>query len=113
MHDTPRHPVPAELECALPLDDPDLRAIVEDWAEAMTRKVARMRVAADASDLPTVASLAHWLKGSGGTAGFDAFTEPARRLERAALAQDVDALDDSLATIERLAMAARAGLAAG
>ena len=28
-----------------------------------------------------LAGLAHWLKGSAGTVGFDAFTEPARNLE--------------------------------
>ena len=32
-------------------------------------------------DLAELARLAHWLKGSGGTAGFDAFTAPARELE--------------------------------
>ena len=31
-----------------------------------------------------LAASAHWLKGAGGTVGFECFTDPARRLEQAA-----------------------------
>ena len=41
-----------------------------------------------ARDFDTLASLAHWLKGSGGTTGYDAFTTPARTLEQYAKARD-------------------------
>lgn len=33
-----------------------------------------------AEDVGAVEEIAHWLKGAGGTAGFHAFTEPARSL---------------------------------
>ena len=35
-------------------------------------------------DFVEIAGLAHWLKGAGGTVGYDAFTEPAMKLEQAA-----------------------------
>ena len=37
-------------------------------------------------DLDRLADLGHWLKGAAGTVGFDAFTDPAARLE--SLARD-------------------------
>ena len=37
-----------------------------------------------------LANLAHWLKGAGGTVGFDAFTEPALSLEQLAKAQNTE-----------------------
>ena len=41
-----------------------------------------MRRACEQDDLTQLAKLAHWLKGSGGTAGFDDFTAPAAELEQ-------------------------------
>ncbi|MEO0964604.1 MAG: Hpt domain-containing protein [Planctomycetota bacterium] len=107
------HPEPFKLESALPLDDPDLRSIVERWVDSLTQKTQEMRSAADASDLETLASLAHWLKGSGGTAGYDDFTDPARRLEKAARAGQLGDVEASLSEIERLGAGVRAGLAEG
>ena len=40
-----------------------------------------MQQASAKRDYKELAQLAHWLKGAGGTAGFAALTEPARRLE--------------------------------
>ncbi len=39
-----------------------------------------------AEDMPELARLGHWLKGAGGTVGFDAFTDPALQVENAAKA---------------------------
>jgi HPt (histidine-containing phosphotransfer) domain-containing protein len=43
-----------------------------------------MQAAHQEADLAKLAELAHWLKGAGGTIGFECFTEPARRLEQVA-----------------------------
>ena len=40
-----------------------------------------MEQARQNEDLQELASLAHWLKGSGGTVGYDDFTESAVKLE--------------------------------
>ena len=40
--------------------------------------------ASDNNDLEAIAALAHWLKGAGGTCGFDDFTAPSTKLETAA-----------------------------
>jgi CheY-like chemotaxis protein/HPt (histidine-containing phosphotransfer) domain-containing protein len=69
-------------------EHPRLRTVVRKFAEQMPERMQAIEQAWDARDFETLASLAHWLKGSGGTAGFDAFTEPARTLERLAKAAD-------------------------
>ena len=57
-----------------------------------------------------MAQLVHWLKGAGGTAGFDAFTEPAKHLEQLVKAQKLDdipaALDAIAELVERIAVPA-------
>ena len=63
---------------------------------------ARMRAALDRGDLAALADDAHWLKGSAGSVGFDAFTAPARGLEAAARADDPPACAAALARIEAL-----------
>jgi HPt (histidine-containing phosphotransfer) domain-containing protein len=40
-----------------------------------------MEASWEVRDLEELASLAHWLKGSAGTVGFDAFSGPAKTLE--------------------------------
>jgi HPt (histidine-containing phosphotransfer) domain-containing protein len=56
-------------------------------------------------DLPELEALAHWLKGAGGTVGYDAFFEPARDFEQHAKAADAKAMRSGLD--ELLALAAR------
>ena len=69
-------------------DHPRLRGVVRKFSQQMPERMAAIEQAWSARDFATLAALAHWLKGSGGTAGYDAFTVPARELELAAKAQD-------------------------
>ncbi len=55
-----------------------------------------------------LAKLAHWLKGSAGTVGFDVFTEPARELERFAKEQQRQGAERVIQDIERLVNAVEA-----
>ena len=89
---TPRSPVATSvrtpLHCSLPLSDPDFRDIAEEFRARLTEKMELMLQASQQENDATLASLAHWLKGSGGTAGFEEFTAPAGELEKAAQAGD-------------------------
>lgn len=76
------------LLSSLPIEDPDFREIVEEFVQRLDTKVQAMRDAYRANDFSELAALAHWLKGSGGTAGFDCLTESAQRLEQVAKGQD-------------------------
>jgi HPt (histidine-containing phosphotransfer) domain-containing protein len=50
-----------------------------------------------------LANLAHWLKGAGGTVGFDAFTEPALTLEQLAKAENTEKIAAAIAELRRMA----------
>jgi HPt (histidine-containing phosphotransfer) domain-containing protein len=50
-----------------------------------------------------LAALAHWLKGAGGTVGYDAFTVPARTLEGCAKAADGSGARTALDALHGLA----------
>jgi PAS domain S-box-containing protein len=69
-------------------EHPRLRVVVRKFAQQMPERMSAIEQAWSERDFTTLAALAHWLKGSGGTAGYDAFTAPARALELAAKAQD-------------------------
>jgi CheY-like chemotaxis protein/HPt (histidine-containing phosphotransfer) domain-containing protein len=56
-----------------------------------------------AQDFEALAQLAHWLKGAGGTVGFDVFYEPASELESAAKAMDLSVIERQLQQIHGLA----------
>jgi PAS domain S-box-containing protein len=77
------------ITCSLPMDDEDFRAISCDFVEKLRGQLERFVSLFDERDFEGLAVQAHWLKGAGGTAGFKAFTEVARELEKAAKQQDV------------------------
>ncbi|QDV38145.1 PAS domain S-box protein [Tautonia plasticadhaerens] len=75
----------------LPMDDPEIRGLVASYVDRLGAKVDEMGEALRRGDRKALSELAHWLKGSGGTAGFHELTEPATRLERLApLGQESD-----------------------
>ncbi len=82
---------------------PAFAANAERFIERLHEQLDLMWKASAAEDHGEVAELAHWLKGSGGTAGFDAFTEPARALEVAAKQGQSSQIGVCLTQIERLA----------
>jgi len=99
-------PLPAStggpLHSTLAVRDPVIRDIVRDFVAYMRQRMAAMEQAFQAGDLQTVAQLAHWLKGAGGTAGFPDITQPALRLEKAAEAGQVRQVDAALAALRQL-----------
>jgi len=70
------------LKSTLPTDDPEFLEIVVEFADRLHEQLGKMQQAWERHELAELASLAHWLKGSGGTAGFPAFTKPAANLEK-------------------------------
>jgi signal transduction histidine kinase/CheY-like chemotaxis protein/HPt (histidine-containing phosphotransfer) domain-containing protein len=74
----------APLVSTLPLEDLEYRAIVEEFVSSLAEQLQSLERAWERNDRKEVASIAHWIKGAGGTAGFDAFTLPAAALEKLA-----------------------------
>ena len=80
-------------------DDPRFHRTIGSFVEKLRDKGREMDTLCEREDYEGLAALAHWLKGSAGTIGFDVFTEPARELEQLARAGEKAALE---AAIDRL-----------
>jgi CheY-like chemotaxis protein len=82
-----------------------LQPTILSFVEKLDEKIERMEVALEKEDMTELASLAHWLKGAGGTVGYDDFTKPAAALESCAKADHVEMASQSLQDVKLLASA--------
>ena len=94
----PRAPVVSRLA-----EHPRLQAAVEKFADRLPGQLDAMETAWKAQDYKTLAELAHWLKGAGGTVGYDVFTEPAKNLETLAKAEMEDGMNEVIGELRDLA----------
>ena len=78
---------------------PRLGALALRFAASLPAKLDEMKAAQRARDGSGLAALAHWLKGTGGSMGYEPLIEPCRQLEEAAKAADFTATDAALATL--------------
>jgi HPt (histidine-containing phosphotransfer) domain-containing protein len=76
--------------------------VAADFCTKLPGKLDEMQAALDDGQLETLGTLAHWLKGAGGSVGFDALFEPARDLEAAAKAADGAAAGQCLERLRAL-----------
>ena len=83
-------------------DKPRFRPVIQRFAKRLSEQLEAMEGAWQHRNFSDLASLAHWLKGSGGTVGFDAFTEPAARLETLAKASCEDNVEATLSELREL-----------
>ncbi len=84
----------------LPMEIPEFREIVESFVSIIEETVCSMRVAQKNMDYQEIREIAHRLKGTGGTVGFNAFTEPSRKLQIAAEERDDDTIEAMLCELE-------------
>jgi signal transduction histidine kinase/CheY-like chemotaxis protein/HPt (histidine-containing phosphotransfer) domain-containing protein len=93
----------AQITPASELDRLPLRKIVEGFVPRLHEKIGEMRTALGDADFDRLAKLAHWLKGTGGSVGFDCFTEPASRLEQFASERRLEETADVILELNILA----------
>ncbi|MFN0039292.1 MAG: ATP-binding protein [Burkholderiales bacterium] len=84
-------------------DMPRLHATIRSFVQRLGGQLDAMESAHAAGRLQELADLAHWLKGSGGTVGFDMLTEPATRLEELARSGTAENVAPLLVTLRDLA----------
>ena len=82
---------------------PRLARVAATFCAQLPDKLQAMQALLQAGDHGALAAQAHWLKGAGGTVGYDAFFEPARELEHAAKASDAAAAAAALQALSALA----------
>ena len=61
-----------------------------------------MNEAFDSRDFKQLYELGHWLKGAGGSAGFDQFNSPGKQLESFATAEDLDSLENHIQELQNM-----------
>ena len=82
-----------------------LQPTILSFVEKLDEKVERMEMALENKNMNELAGLAHWLKGAGGTVGYDDLTKPAADLESSAKQDQVEMANQSLKEVKSLAMA--------
>jgi signal transduction histidine kinase/DNA-binding response OmpR family regulator len=102
------------LVSRLPADDQEFQEIVEQFVVRLQEQFKEMERAFADRQATRLAQLAHWLVGSGGTAGFPAFTLPGRRLEQEVKQEQWEhagvALADIADLVRRVSMPAAEGV---
>jgi len=99
----PAPPVGAPIISRLSASSEKIQQIISRFVARLPEQLTLLSAALFTGDLATVADLAHWLKGAGGTVGFDVFTEPATQLEHYAKNNNLAAAKGTAAMIEDLA----------
>ena len=82
---------------------PRMHNVIHKFVLRIHGQMAQIEAAQAAGELEALARMAHWLKGAGGTVGFDDFTEPAAELEDAAKRGDGKACALLVRRIARIA----------
>ncbi len=90
------------LVSELPIEDPQFAELVSEFIVRARETMTELRAAHNANDDKQMAKLAHWMKGTGGMAGFPILTESARDLEGSVKNADPHAVMAQLTRLEML-----------
>ncbi len=84
---------------------PRFQKVILQFIEKLKQELERAQAAWEQEDLKELALIAHWLKGAGGTVGFDHFTEPAAKLEQLAKTGRREQVGEILRQVKKLSEA--------
>ena len=107
ISESPQEQPPEEDDTSLIVSrlglNPRFSNVIARFVIRLEEQLPAMDTALSAQDFEAMAKLAHWLKGAGGTVGFDVFYEPASTLEVASKAMDLAVVECQLQQIHGLA----------
>ncbi len=93
----------SEIYSTLPTNLEEYQEAINEFVEKFASQVEAMEAAAATSDFARIRELAHWAKGSGGTAGFPMLTLPATELGAAARAENLVEVKRQIAKLQSYA----------
>lgn len=99
----------SELLC----EDPDLHDIIEEFVDGLSDRIVHLKLAFDELDWSQLRTLAHRLKGAGGSYGYPEISQLAARMEQNFKTHRADDFDAQIHQLESLASAAHTGLQDG
>lgn len=111
MPATDQMSLPEKLVSQLLLDDPSLRDVVEEFVHGLPERIDDLRTAHAQMNRELLCTLAHRLKGAGGSYGYPALSSLAAQMERAFQLHRTEQFSVWIRQLEQLSAAARAGLA--
>lgn len=98
------------LVSQLLLDDPDLADVVAEFVGELPGRISELRTAFDTLDWELLRTLAHRLKGAGGSYGYPDVSRLAATMEDAFREHRSDSFGEWINELQQLASAAQAGL---
>ncbi len=81
---------------------PKFHPVIASFISRVEEQVLAMHKALHEKDFDALINLGHWLKGAGGTVGYDVFTEPATSLEDFAREESRNGCDEVIISIQQL-----------
>lgn len=98
------------LRSALLQEDPSFYELVQEFVESLPTRLNEFHAAYQKRDFTMLKTLAHRLKGAGGSFGYPQITQVAAEMELAFKQQQTAGIDEWIGQLEELLSAARAGL---
>jgi HPt (histidine-containing phosphotransfer) domain-containing protein len=83
--------------------DRRFRPTLRKFVARLRERIVQAEAAIQARDTAAIAAFAHWLRGSAGSLGYDAFAQPALQLEQAAKSDDAGQAARLFAEVRSLA----------
>jgi len=102
--------IPDKLISDLLADDPDMIDLVEEFVEALPSRIEELKQAYEQLDWDQLATLAHQLKGAGGSYGYPPLSSLGATMEQAFKQHSAEQFAEWLGQLEKLVAAAKAGL---
>lgn len=100
-----------KLTSLLVAEDPELREVVEEFVGGLSQRVEELRAAYEQQDWNTLVTLAHRLKGAGGSYGYPDISQLGAEMERQFKARQDGNFGEFVNRLAQLCAAAAAGLA--
>ncbi|MEE9493134.1 MAG: Hpt domain-containing protein [Gammaproteobacteria bacterium] len=82
--------------------DTRFHSVIQKFVVRLSEQLEKMQQALHGNDFSGLADLAHWLKGAGGTVGFDEFTEPSAQLEQLAKSLDAEGSQQQILILNQI-----------
>ncbi len=97
-----KYDLPEKVTCRLPDTNQKLRPIIDTFIGQLSNWLELLDDTVEKQDYKQIEKFAYWLKASGGSVGFDPFTEPARDLETYAKEEQMEFINHTISIIKEL-----------
>ena len=102
VRSTKEYEIPEKLTSRYFESKPRLRPVIGKFISQLSANCENVEAAIEKEDFEEIAKFGYWLKASGGSVGFPAFTEPARDLETYARDRQLADVQHTLGVIKQL-----------